>query len=123
MCTHPNVIREIMTPPDGLPIESGGTIGETVQTLLDPMWNAENLYLVGIVHRAGGLGGRRMHVFNTAVGDISPATGIGETLREESQAGRAVYDLSGRKVADAITSHDSLPKGLYIVNGKKFVVK
>jgi len=117
MFTHPNVIREIMTPPDGLPIESGGTIGETVQTLLDPMWNTENLYLVGIVHRAGGLGGRRMHVFNTAVGDISPATGIGETLREESQAGRAVYDLSGRQVLSP------LRKGIYVVGGKKLVRK
>ena len=117
MFTHPNVIREIMTPPDGLPIESGGTIGETVQTLLDPMWNAENLYLVGIVHRAGGLGGRRMHVFNTAVGDISPATGIGETLRDESQAGRAVYDLSGRQVLSP------LRKGIYVVGGKKLVRK
>ena len=32
----------------------------------------------------------------------------------------AVYDLSGRKVG---TSVDGLPKGLYIVDGKKLLVK
>ena len=32
----------------------------------------------------------------------------------------AIYDLSGRKVN---TSIDNLPKGMYIVNGKKLLVK
>ena len=35
--------------------------------------------------------------------------------------GTAVYDLSGRRVADAPTS--TLPQGIYICKGKKFVVK
>ena len=30
-----------------------------------------------------------------------------------------VYDLSGRKVLRQATSLDALPKGTYIVNGKK----
>ena len=32
-----------------------------------------------------------------------------------------VYDLSGRKVANQVTSLDGLPKGIYIVNGKKIL--
>jgi uncharacterized protein YjdB len=34
-----------------------------------------------------------------------------------------VYDLSGRKVAHQVTSLDGLPKGIYIVNGKKMLKK
>ena len=30
-----------------------------------------------------------------------------------------VYDLSGRKVRTAVSSLDGLPKGIYIVNGRK----
>jgi uncharacterized protein YjdB len=34
-----------------------------------------------------------------------------------------VYDLSGRKVLHQVTSLDGLPDGIYIVNGKKVVIK
>ena len=114
--THPNVIREIMTPVEGIAIEAGGTIKETVETTLDPTWNLENLYLVALVHRDGKLGGKRMHVFNTAEGTITEATGIVSPLGE-TEEGAAIYDLSGRKV------NGQLPKGVYILAGKKFVQK
>ena len=39
----------------------------------------------------------------------------------DERFGTAVYDLSGRRVADAPTS--TLPQGIYICKGKKFVVK
>ena len=113
--THPNVIREIMTPVEGIAIEAGGTIEETVETTLDPTWNLENLYLVALVHRDGKLGGKRMHVFNTAEGAITEATGIVSPLGETEEG--AIYDLSGRKV------NGQLPKGVYILAGKKFVQK
>ena len=35
----------------------------------------------------------------------------------------AVYDLSGRKVADRLTEGHNLQKGVYIVNGKKVIIK
>ena len=35
----------------------------------------------------------------------------------------AIYDLSGRRVSDAALSAKSLKKGLYIVNGRKVVIK
>ena len=34
-----------------------------------------------------------------------------------------VYTLTGSKVRHAATSLDGLPKGVYIVNGKKVIVK
>ena len=62
-----------------------------------------------------------MHVFNSAEGQISDVTGI-EGLATSKENGRNIYDLSGRKVT--VSSATSvLPKGVYIVNGKKLVVK
>lgn len=58
----------------------------------------------------------------TVVIDDDDATGI-EDL-EESPAEEEpynVYDLSGRKVANQVTSLDGLPHGIYIVNGKKML--
>lgn len=46
-------------------------------------------------------------------------TDVMPNLGEES----AVYDLSGRKIADSANQLETLSKGMYIVNGKKFIVK
>jgi arabinan endo-1,5-alpha-L-arabinosidase len=46
----------------------------------------------------------------------NPATGI-QSLRSSSETSDAVYDLQGRRVTN------SLRRGIYIRNGKKFVVK
>ena len=37
-------------------------------------------------------------------------------------APNGIYDLTGRKVAD-VKNDLRLPKGIYVVNGKKMVVK
>lgn len=47
-------------------------------------------------------------------------TGI-NVMPWENAPQNGVYDMSGRKVADSI--NPSLKKGLYIVNGKKFIIK
>ena len=54
-------------------------------------------------------------------GYITP-TGISQRPVEITPMSRPniVYDLSGRRVSD---STDHLPKGLYIVDGKKLMVK
>jgi hypothetical protein len=116
MYTHPNVIREVLSDPEGDPINAGGSVLKEYQTELDPMWNAENLYLVAFIHRDGELGGRHMHVFNSAMGDITDATGIGTIQTSKLKLQNDVYDLSGRKVANS-----KLPKGIFIINGKKMV--
>lgn len=114
---HFNVIREILTAPEGDALTSGGDFTANYSTLLDPSWNPENLYLVAFVHRDGKLGGKRMQVFNSAQGQIDLANGIGE-IKDESLKMRegTVYDLSGRRIAST-----SQPHGVYIVNGKKMV--
>lgn len=50
------------------------------------------------------------------------ATGIESIETADHQATGAVYDLSGRKVADSLNGN-RLPKGIYISGGKKFVVE
>lgn len=46
----------------------------------------------------------------------------GLTMDERLLQNGTIYDLSGRKVG-AVANMSQLPKGLYIVNGKKYVVK
>lgn len=120
--THVNVIREVLI--DGLELpDDGAYSGGAVIHDPDPMWNAENLYIVAFVHRDGQKGGKYMHVFNSTEGSLSISDGI-NTL-ENASAASAVYDLSGRKVSvpSASSATSVLPKGVYIVNGKKLVVK
>lgn len=47
------------------------------------------------------------------------ATSIGVTPNFSPKGERSIYDLSGRKVSESSV----LPKGVYIVNGKKVVIK
>ena len=57
-------------------------------------------------------------------GNDDSTTGI-EKLEEASALAEPydVYDLSGRKVRQQVTSLDGLPEGVYIVNGKKMLKK
>lgn len=50
--------------------------------------------------------------------DITTTTSSGESLGAES-----IYDLSGRKIANGKSFNRKYPKGIYIVNGRKVVVK
>ncbi len=120
--THVNVIRDILV--DGLELpDDGAYSGGAVIHDPDPMWNAENLYIVAFVHRDGQKGGKYMHVFNSTEVSLSISDGINSL--ENASAASAVYDLSGRKVSvpSASSATSVLPKGVYIVNGKKLVVK
>ena len=118
MYTHHNVIREILTDPEGDPI-SEGNIHTAYQTELDPTWNADNMYLVAFVHRDGKLGGKRMHVFNSAIGEITEATGIvripsGQQTIDNKQ--QAIYNLAGQRLS-------KMQKGINIIDKKKILVK
>ena len=52
-------------------------------------------------------------------------TGINSVTADvvKAQIANGVFNLSGVKVADDMNSFNKLPKGLYIFNGKKYVVK
>jgi hypothetical protein len=59
----------------------------------------------------------------TVVLDFSSATGIEERvvlLEKEGLEGKAVYNLNGQQVGN---SDARLAKGVYIINGKKVIVK
>lgn len=49
--------------------------------------------------------------------DEAPAVDVRASMKQDD----TVYDMSGRQVGKGRTS--DLPKGLYIMNGKKFVIK
>ena len=53
-------------------------------------------------------------------GDVPTAIDRDAVVPVNPKSINAVYDLSGRKVG---TSVEGLPKGLYIVGGKKLLVK
>lgn len=54
---------------------------------------------------------------------VIPATGIDSVIAEENIASGNVYTINGVKVLHAGESLNKLSKGLYIINGKKVVVK
>ena len=60
-----------------------------------------------------------LRVTAPAVTEVTDATNI-QPLRAASMANPYVYDLQGRKIGNV---GDSLPKGLYVVNGKKCVIQ
>lgn len=56
--------------------------------------------------------------------DPSLSTGLEDILLEPGKQPTAdIYNTNGQLVRRNATSHDGLPKGIYISNGKKFVVK
>ena len=58
-------------------------------------------------------------------GDDDEVTGIEEEIIDDPAVVEPfdVYDLSGHKVLNQVTSLDGLPNGIYIVNGKKILKK
>ena len=56
-------------------------------------------------------------------GDDDETTGVKAIDEAPDTAPFDVYDLSGRKVRHQVTSLNGLPKGIYIVNGKKVLKK
>ena len=54
---------------------------------------------------------------------VIPATGIDSVITEENIASGNVYTINGVKALHAGDSLNKLSKGLYIINGKKVVVK
>ena len=56
-------------------------------------------------------------------GTFANATAIDVVRSPQPQLGSAVFDLFGRRVADRLPADASLPKGIYIVSGRKVLVK
>ena len=111
---HANVIREILSDPDGDEITNGGDFAKTYQTELDPSWQLESLYLVAFVHRGSKQGGKYMHVLNSCEGELDITVGVKDVGGKTQHGTDTLFDLTGRKVRG--TGH-----GIFILNGKKII--
>jgi len=54
---------------------------------------------------------------------VSGEDGIEQVKPMTRMVPMGVYDMQGRKVADSLDENISLSKGIYIVNGKKIVIR
>ena len=61
--------------------------------------------------------------FVTLTMNYDEATGISLTPDPSPKGEGSVYDLQGRQIVNGKLSNGQLPKGVYIVNGKKVVIK
>lgn len=55
--------------------------------------------------------------------DFGETTGVSEVRSLKADVRGEYYDLQGRKIVNSKWSNGQMPKGLYIVNGKKHIVK
>lgn len=60
----------------------------------------------------------RLHFF----GGSKPSSGISD-ITDYRQPAVTAYDLQGRKVSSAVNRHPALKNGIYIIGGKKVVVR
>ena len=85
--------------------------------------------LVAIVHKVNKNDLRENEALNAAQEWLSGGPdGIRDVKNESVKSEKwsdAVYDLSGRRIADSssVTRHSSLPSGIYIVNSRKVVIR
>lgn len=121
--THDHVIRLQPTPLYGEPLDASGSYAKTYTGTLPDDCAPDNMYVVAMLNRGVDNGVFDRNIVNAAQADFA-TTGIVRPAADASEAlltvvggsvvssdGQAVevYDLSGRRVANA-----SLPAGLYI---------
>lgn len=91
------------------------TYGQTPNTIIHPIGDGAGSRTIKIARSKSGT-----NVFITRLAISHIASGIAATTTS-SHTGQAIYTLQGQRL-DA--SHpDALPRGIYIVNGKKMVVR
>ena len=104
------------------PTSPDGKFEATYEYTLNEGWNADNINIVGILTKkvdavtANNL--LDLDVINANSVNLGALTGIKTMPVAASAKSSAVYSLDGRRVS---ASH--LKPGLYIINGKKTVVK
>ena len=103
-----------------------GFVGEEDENVLDELpiasTTATSLSPVGeyAIIVSGGSAKNYTFTYQNGILTIKESTGIG-IIRLGSEVD--VFDLRGNKVASRVKSLQGLPKGVYIINGKKVVVK
>lgn len=122
--THPNVIRQLVTPFYGQRLENNsGSYAESLETEVDPSWNKENLSVVAFLNRSIENGNTSAQVINSTETPVSDPTGIqsvenGNGIAIDCQNGSfqssrgtvEVYTTDGRRVPNS-----QLNAGVYLV--------
>lgn len=120
---HSDVLRTYITSPIGdLVTEKDGKFEATYEYTLDEGWNADNINVVGILTKkvdavtADNL--LDLDIINANSVNLGVLTDIKTMPAAASAKSSAVYSLDGRRV-----STSQMKSGLYIINGKKVVIK
>ncbi len=125
--THDNVLRQYLSNPRGDKLSPANNKFETKYTVNIPKdWNPNNLRVVALLSKYGEAdadNAKDFDIMNANCLDISSLTGVGSIEGDELMTSDccSVYTLQGICIctnADAETLR-SLPKGIYIINGKK----
>ena len=128
---HDHTLRMFLTSPYGDALGAAdGKYEKKFTVSLDGKWNADNMHVIAVVSRpvkttshGGSLylasKGSDLWVDNAEMVKLGASTtGISPVSATSTAAPARVYTLDGTCLG---TSVDRLPKGIYIVNGKKIV--
>ncbi|MBQ8706410.1 MAG: rhamnogalacturonan lyase [Paludibacteraceae bacterium] len=112
--------------------QNGNTkqLGSSIILERSPLY-LDKTYIINGAKASGGSSGARFYIYNLApeksVGlcniVITGAVEFNSAIRDinaETSGKRNIYDLSGRKVSDGTKQ---LPKGIYVKNGHKVIIK
>lgn len=107
---------------DELRVDADGTYSVSFPLVEKEGFGGNSRRLVALVHKVNKDDLRDNQVLNAA--ELRLTSGISEMenggLKMEDSA---IYDLSGRKMDNRMSVNRKLPKGLYIQNGRKVVVR
>jgi len=123
---HNNVLRGYITSPKGDKInDTDLKYSMEYKTVLDKKWNEKNVRIVGIISKAlddaKASNIKDYDVTNATEMDVASLTGVDEIIGGDNETTVTVYTLQGIRIlykADR-SALENLPKGIYIVNGKK----
>jgi len=116
---HDNLVRLRLTPLFGTPLDvTEGDYSISFDYFVEPEWKLEDMRVVAIVSRdMDKQGYRNANVMNSAECSLSGFSGLPTLLKDPKD--EELFDLLGRQVK----ASGNLPRGLYIMNGKKVMVK
>ena len=67
--------------------------------------------------------GNEMEINKMLINIDGETTGIEETLLDQDKKDFTIYNINGQMVAEDIKDLQNLPKGIYIINGTKYIKK
>ena len=133
-----NVLVELGAEKDGVVTVSSDQLQVTMTGNYSPIASLKNAYFINdntfyFADEASDVKVNGFRAYITVAGSGQAAinkmlinvdgevTGIKDVIVDQDGSDNAVYNLNGQKVAEDNTNMNRLPKGIYIVNGKKYI--